>query len=296
MTNLKCTDKLWFLDNRLIVPNNCGVCEEIFCIAHDTLGHFGFRKMYDTIRHSYFWPNMRKDLDEGYIPSCLECQHHKNLNIKPAGPLHPLPVPDERCDIITLDFIGPLPLDDGHHTILTITDKLGSDIQIIPTHTDLTAESLALLFFDHWYCENGLPLELISNRDKLFISRFWKHFTFLSGVKHKCSSSYHPQTDGQSEQTNRTVIQAIRFHVERNQSGWKRTLPRIRFHIMSTLNQSTGFSPFQLCFGKSPRLAPPLINLPKDATAEQISAHEIIEQLLMDVEEAKDNLRTSKIN
>jgi hypothetical protein len=203
---------------------------------------------------------MRKDLQDGYIPSCVDCQHNKSLNSKPVGPLHPLPVPDQRCDIITLDFIGPLPLDEGYNYILTITDKLGSDIRIIPTTTDLTAESLALLFFDHWYCENGLPLELISDRDKLFISRFWKHFSLLSGVKHKCSSSFHPQTDRQSERTNRTVIQAICFHVERNQSGWKRALPRIRFNIMSTLNQSTGYSPFQLRFGKSPCLLPPLVN------------------------------------
>jgi hypothetical protein len=160
-----------------------------------------------------------------------------------------------------MDFIGPLPLDEGFDCILTITDKLGSDIRIIPTTTDLTAESLALLFFDNWYCENGLPLEIISDRDKLFISKFWKNLSLLAGIHHKCSSSFHPQTDGQSERTNRTVIEAIRYHVERNQSGWKRALPRIRFNIMSSLNISTGFSPFQLRFGKCPRIIPPLIKL-----------------------------------
>ena len=296
MPNLVQKDGIWFLDDRLIVPKDCGVHEHIFRLAHDTLGHFGFRKTYDTICHSYFWPNMRKDLQEGYIPSCIDCQHNKSLNIKPVGPLHPLPVPDQRCDAITLDFIGPLPLNDGNNCILTITDKLGSDIRIIPTSTDLTAESLALLFFDHWYCENGLPLEIISDRDKLFISRFWKHFSLLSGIKHKCSPSFHPQIDGQSERTNRTAIQAIHFHIEQNQSGWKRALPRIHFNIMSTLNQSTGYSPFQLRFGKSPRILPPLIKSPKSATTEQQSAQKLIEQLYLDVEDAKDNLQTAKIN
>jgi Integrase zinc binding domain/Chromo (CHRromatin Organisation MOdifier) domain len=295
MPNLVCTDGLWFLDDRLIIPKNSDVREQIFRMAHDSLGHFGFRKTYDTIRNSYFWPNMRKDLQEGYIPSCIECQQNKSINNKPAGPLHPLPVPDDRCDVVTLDFIGPLPLDDGYDYILTITDKLGSDIRIIPTTSNLTAETLAVIFFDNWYCENGLPLELISDRDKLFTSRFWKHFSLLSGIKHKCSSSFHPQTDGQSERTNRTVIQSIRFHVERNQIGWKRSLPRIRFNIMSTLNQSTGFSPFQLRFGKSPRIIPPLINTPSP-TSEHKSAQQIIEQLHLDVSEAKDNLRQAKID
>jgi hypothetical protein len=296
MPNLQCIDNLWFLDQRLVIPNHGGIREDIFRLAHDTLGHFGFRKTYDSIRRSYFWPNMRKDLEDGYIPSCIECQHNKSTNAKPAGPLHPLPVPDDRCDVITMDFVGPLPLDDGFDCILTITDKLGADIRIIPTTTDLTAESLALLFFDNWYCENGLPLQIISDRDKLFISKFWKHFSLLAGIHQKCSSSFHPQTDGQSERTNRTVIEAIRYHVERNQVGWKRALPRIRFYIMSSLNQSTGFSPFQLRFGKSPRIIPPLISLPKSTTTELVSAHQIVEQLHLDVAEAKDNLHNAKIN
>ena len=281
---------LWYVRDRLLIPRVNDLHENLFHLAHDTLGHFGFRKTYDTIQHSYFWPNMQKDLQEGYIPSCIDCQHNKSSNSKPPGPLHPLPVLDDRCDSITMDFIGPLPLDDGFDCILTITDKLGSDICIIPTSTDLMAESLALIFFDNWYCENGLPLQIISDRDKLFIFKFWKHFSLLAGINQKCSSSFHPQTDGQSERTNRMVIEAIRYHVECNQLGWKRALPQIRFYIMSTLNKSTGFSPFQLRFGKSPHLFPPLITFPKDSSSELISAHQIVEQLHLDVSKAKDNL------
>ena len=117
------------------------------------------------------------------MPSCMDCQRNKSSTSKPPGPLHPLPVPDERCDSVALDFIGPLPEDDGFDCVLTITDRLNSDIRIIPTSSKLTAEKLAVVFFDHWYCENGLPLELISDRDKLFMSRFWKHLTLLTGVK-----------------------------------------------------------------------------------------------------------------
>ena len=126
-----------------------------------------------------------------------------------------------------MNFIGPLPLDDSFNCILTITDKLGADIRIIPTTTTLTVESLALLFFNNWYCENGLPLQIISDRDKLFISKFWKHFSLLAGIHQKCSSSFHPQMNSQSKHTNRTVIEAICYHVERNQLGWKCALPCI---------------------------------------------------------------------
>jgi hypothetical protein len=115
---------------------------------------------------------MRTNLEQGYIPSCVDCQRNKNSSQKPTGPLHPLPVPDDRCDSVAMDFIGPLPSDKGHDCILTITDRLGSDIQIIPTSINLNARQLAVLFFDYWYCENGLPKEIISDRDKLFMSSF----------------------------------------------------------------------------------------------------------------------------
>ena len=296
MPDLVVRNGLWFVKDRLLVPSNCGVCEHIFRLAHDSLGHFRFFKTYEAIKSSYFWPNMRKDLEEGYVPSCMECQRNKSSTSKPAGPLHPLPVPDERCDSVALDFIGPLPVDDGFDYVLTITDRLNSDIHIIPTSSRITAEKLAVLFFDHWYCENGLPLELISDHDKLFMSRFWKHLILLTGVKHKCSSAFHPQTDGSSERTNKTVIQSIRFHVERNQKGWVRALPRIHFNIMATLNKSTGYSPFQLRFGKSPRVLPPLVPLPPNPSREHVSAREVIQQVHMDVADARDNLLVAKIS
>jgi hypothetical protein len=163
MQQLIIQNGLWYLDNRLIVPNGCGVREEIFRMAHDALGHFGFAKTYDLIRTSYFWPNMRTDLEECCIPSCLECQRNKSSTSKPHGPLHPLPIPDDRCQSIAFDFIGPLPEDKGFNCILTITDRLNSEFRLIPTHTDINAKELALIFFDKWYCENGLPLELISD-------------------------------------------------------------------------------------------------------------------------------------
>ena len=128
---------------------------------------------------------------------------------KAPGLLHPLPIPDERGDSVALDFIGPLPKDQGSNCILMMTDCLGSDIHIIPTWTDTLAEDVALLVFDNWYCNNGLPLNFVSDRDKLFVSCFWKALNKLTGVKLKMSSVYHPQTDGASGQINKTVNQSI---------------------------------------------------------------------------------------
>src|SRR6202790_199921 len=289
------TDKLLYVGCQLVIPQDLKVRELLYNLAHDTLGHFGFDKSYESLCDSYYWPNMRRDLENAYIPSCTECQQNKNRTTKPTGPLHPLPVPDDRFDTIALDFIGPLPEENGKDTILTMTDLLSTDIRITGIHSSYTAAQVAVVLFDEWYCENGLMLHLISDRDARFTADLWTALHKLTGVKLKMSTSYHPETDGSSEQTNKTVNQAIRYHVDNNQKGWLAKLPRVRFAIMNTRNASTGFSGFQLKTGRSPRIIPPIVPLTENATAEQITAHDIITRVHLDVQEAQDNLLAAKI-
>jgi hypothetical protein len=85
---------------------------------------------------------MRRDLEDSYIPACPECVRNKSRMTKPAGPLHPLPVPDHRGDSIAIDFIGPLPMEHGYDGIMTITDRLGADIRLIPCRMKMKAREL----------------------------------------------------------------------------------------------------------------------------------------------------------
>ena len=185
---------LWYVGDRLIVPRAGNIREMLFRLAHNVLGHFGFDKTYAALRGSYYWPNMRRDLETAYVPGCAECQRNKASTSKPIGPLHSLPVPDQRGDSVAMDFVGPLPLDDGFDMILMLTDRLGSDVRLVPCQSNLTAEQLAVLFFNGWYCENGLPVDIVCDHDKLFVSAFWKALHVLTGTKIKMSTSYHPVT------------------------------------------------------------------------------------------------------
>ena len=107
----------------------------------------------------------------------------------------------------------------------------------------------------------------------------------LTGIKAKMSSAYHPQTNGSREHTNKTVEQCLRFHVERNQKGWKCALLRIH-QMMNTINKSTKFSPFQLRFGKFPRVLPALLEPRENASTEHTSARAICERITVDVTDA----------
>ena len=167
---------------------------------------------------------MQCDLEQGYITSFPDCQCNKSSTNKPYRPLHPLPIPDQLGDSVAIDFIGPLLEDDGKNSIITFTNQFDSDIQLVASQTDISVKQLAYLFFDKWYCENGLPSEIMSDRDKFFVSQFWKALHKLTGVKLKLSTAYHPETDGSSEHANKTVNQALRYHVEWNQF-WAGCMP-----------------------------------------------------------------------
>jgi hypothetical protein len=106
------------------------------------------------------------------------------------------------------------------------------------------------------------------------------------------STSYHFKTDGSSEQTNKAVNQAIRWHADNNQKGWPAKHPHVQFTIMNTINASTWLSGFQLKTGRSPLIIPPIVPLAQNATAEQITAHDIITCVNLNVWEAQDNLTT----
>ena len=295
VSGISARDGLLYVGDRLVIPRAADLREAVFRLAHDSLGHFGGEKSYLAIRDAFYWPHMRKELEQLYVPSCEDCQRNKSPNRKPPGPLHPLPVPDGRCDSVAIDFIGPLPEDDGFDCIVTMTDRLNSDFRCVPCRADISAEDFAELFFIHWYSENGLPLDIVSDRDKLFILRFWRALMKLTGVKQKMSFAYHPETDGASERTNRTVIQALRFHVQCNQRGWVKALPLVCFNYMNTVNSSTGFTPFQLRFGRSPRVLPPVITS-ETATRDESAARQALAKLDCDIMEAQDNLHLAKVN
>ena len=107
------------------------------------------------------------------------------------------------------------------------------------------------------------------------------------------STAFHLETDGASERTNKTVNQCLRYHVARNQTGWVHALPKVHFAIMNMVNKSTGFSSFQLHLGRSPQLIPPITPAVRAQTV--VDAVQLMDQISLDVAEAKDNLMLAKI-
>ena len=126
-------------------------------------------------------------------------------------------------------------------------------VHLVPSRQEYTARQVAELMFEHIYKIHGVPKNIISDQDSLFMSVFWKHLHELVGTKLRMSSVYHPQSDGATERANKTLTQMLRQCVNTKQKDWVSKLPAIEFAINSARSTTTGYAPFFLNNGRMPR-------------------------------------------
>jgi len=151
----------------------------------------GITKTLARLTENFYWKGIRQDV-ERFIASCVDCQHTKYETRKPAGLLSPLPVPSRPWEDLSLDFITGLPAFHGHTVILVIVDRFSKGIHLEMLPTQHTAYTVAVLFMDLVGKLHGMPRSLVSDRDPLFLSKFWQELFRLSGTKLRLSSAYHP--------------------------------------------------------------------------------------------------------
>ena len=283
---------IYLHDGRLCIPDSKSTRELLLHQHHDNENHFGIGKSYQALSRRYFWPGLSKDVRK-YTASCPQCLRNKSSNQVPAGLLHPLPIPHERFSDIAMDFVGPIPKSNGYDMILVITDRLTNYVRIEPTHSTATAPDIALLVYNTWCRQFGLPQRIISDRDKLFMSQFWKTLHKLLGIEIQASTSYHPQTDGSSERSNKTVIQALRNYVNRRQTDWTKHLIHVETAMNNSVNATTELIPTELLYGSPIRLFPTLDDT--DINDIQLPAvRNYIDRIMESIAIAKDNHITAK--
>ncbi|KAG9223419.1 hypothetical protein CCMSSC00406_0007606 [Pleurotus cornucopiae] len=230
--------------------------EIVIAEAHSLLAHLGAKKTLDYLREYVWWKQMVSDV-QTYCDTCMTCRRSKPNNQKPFGLLHPLRVASRPWEAIGMDFVGPLPeskdRNASYDSITVVIDLLTAMVHLIPSRTNYTARHIAELVFSEIYKLHGLPSAIISDRDVLFTSRFWKRLHELIGTELRMSTAYHPQSDGSTERANRTITQLLRQCINPNQRDWVSKLPAIEFAINLARSDSTGFSPFFLNSGRMPR-------------------------------------------
>ena len=168
-------------------------------------GHVGTTKTSRALLRTFWWPKLRLDVGD-FITKCHQCQVNKPTNQKSAGLLHPLPIPEANWDSISTDLITKLPkTNSGYDAILVWVCRLSKMVHICPTTTEVSAKGWAECFTREVVRLHGLPKSIVSDRDPRFTSTFWSEVCTLLGIKQNMSTSFHPQTDGQTERANRTL-------------------------------------------------------------------------------------------
>lgn len=219
-------------------------------------GHMGLRKTTKDLVTRFYWKTMRQDIKD-YVQSCDACQRFKSTTQAPLGLLQPLEPPTRPWQSISMDFITPLPLTArGHNGLLVVVDRHSKMIRLAPTEPETSAKHVAQLFHDHVYRTFGLPIDIVCDRDRIFMSQFWRGLLDKINVKIRPSSSYHPQTDGQTEVMNKKVEEVLRCFVDHNQRDWDLYLTNVEVAYNHSINSVTTYSPFYLTYGYEPNVVP----------------------------------------
>ena len=235
---------------QIVLPRQCR--RAVLQLAHSTplSGHLGKKKTAARIMRRFYWPTLFRDVAD-YCRSCTRCQKSSRRRV-PRAPMIPLPVISEPFERIAMDVVGPLPRSrSGHRYVLVICDYGTRYPEAIPMKTvdaEAVAEELLKLF-----TRVGIPKEILTDQGTNFTSQLLAELYRLLRVNALRTTPYHPQTDGLVERFNGTLKGMLRKSAQGDGRDWDKLLPYLLFAYRETPQESTGFSPFELLYGRDVR-------------------------------------------
>lgn len=225
----------------------------LITLAHDDAmygGHLGVKKTYRKLTR-FWWPKIHNDV-ESYVRSCDLCQRYKNPVGLPPGYLHSIPV-SKVFEHIHIDIVGPLKATKrGHTYVITATDAFSKWAFARPTQNIRTSEVIKFVE-EAILSVHGKPQRIITDRGTQFTSGEWKDFIEKLNIEHKLTAPYHPQANGIDERLNGTLMRILRAYVDEYQENWDDHLKWSLYVYNTTVNDSTGYSPYQVLHGMDSR-------------------------------------------
>ena len=235
--------------NQIILPTKYH--RTVYRELHDNMAHLGTEKVLDLARKRFYWPYMAGDIDH-YIRRQCECTISKQPNIKERAPLVPMEA-TYPFQLVSIDYIQLDRCKGGFEYVLVVSDYFTKFVQLYGTKNK-SSKSAANKLFNEFILQYGFPQRIHHDRGGEFNSILFKKLHELSGIKSSNTSPYHPMGDGQVERMNRTLVNMLKTLSSKEKDNWKIHLPKLAFAYNSTINKSTGYSPFFLLFGRHSRL------------------------------------------
>ena len=158
-----------------------------------------------------------------------------------------------------MDFITGLRKSFGKEVIFVVVDRLSKYSHFMALPTAFTAPMVAQSYLDHVFKLHGWPRSIVSDRDPIFLSKFWKALFNLHGTQFMLSSAYHPQKDGQTEVVNRCLEAYLRCMCADTPKEWTAWLPLAEWWFNTHFHSATQHTPYEIVYNQSPPLHLPYL-------------------------------------
>ena len=222
---------------------------------HDSqiAGHLGVSKTYKNIYQRFYWPGMQKTI-KFWIKSCEVCASQHSPKNRKLGELFPLNVPMTAGHTISMDILGPLSITERNNRyVLVIIDHLTKWIELVAI-SNCNATTISQSFIDNWICRHGIPMRVITDRANYFIKSILPLITKALDIEQLATTAYHPQSDGQTERVIQFIINILSKIIRGLHNSWDVYLQIVAFVIRTHEQNTTKFSPFELTYGRKPKL------------------------------------------
>ena len=214
--------------------------------------HLGVSKTVEKVCHRFYWPGQRRDI-ERWCAACESCATRKAPPTKPRAAMQ-ADLPSGPFERVAMDILGPLPITTrGNKIILVIGDYFTKWVESFPL-ASIEAEKVAEVFVHQFVCRFGTPNILHTDQGRNFDSALVKAMCKLLGIKKTRTTAYHPQSDGLIERFNRTLLNLLRIAAREDTCNWDSYIPLMMFAYRTSVQESTGCTPYQLVFGREVRL------------------------------------------
>lgn len=270
--------------DQLVVPQRYRA--DLLHLAHDCSwsGHLGIKKTKALLTQEYYWPGCWKDV-ETFVRTCDACKRVGKSTDRLKAPMKLVPVITEPFRRLVIDIVGPLPqTQSGYRYILTALCPATKFPEAVPLK-ELSSTSVvdALLSI---FARVGFPAEIQSDQGSIFTSALTTTFFEKCGITLVHSSVYHPQSNSveRLQSVLKRVLRALGVEQSRD---WEACLPAAMFALRTAPDESTGFSPAELVYGRTLRTPLRMLRESWEGHGENQTVVEYVLELLTRLNDAK---------
>lgn len=261
--------KIHICSNQVTTPNPQDI-PQILKTYHDEplSGHRGLNETTRKIREEFYWKGMTNDI-KNYVDKCLICQRNKIQRKDFRAPMVITTQSTEPFERVSMDLVSFSDVSiDCNRYVLTLQDELTRYVQAypIPDKEAVTIAKQLVHFCQHF----GVPKRFHSDQGTEFSNQIIKQLVKFLGSSQTFNTAYHPQTNGALERFHATLREHVRMYHNRNLRNWDKIIPFAIICHNTSVNQSTGYTPYELLFGYKPRPFYSLKSIPEYTASDYV--------------------------